>query len=288
MKLERVLLFDEAAGRDKFLLGGKGYGLAQMTAIGLPVPPGFTVTTEVCKQFYAQGSRIPTGLFDEVKSKVREIEAKTGKRFGDSQNPLLFSVRSGGPFSMPGMMDTILNLGLSDSTADALAKKTGNERFVYDSYRRLIQMFGKVAMGVDGDKFEHELGKLKKKSGAKADIELRPEELRNLAETFKKIVSTETGREFPQDPFEQLEMAVVDLREVDIDPALLAAVPPRLIRRHKIIPLDRKGDVLRVAMADPYDFRAFDALRALFPERIEPVLASERQIRGLIRRHLIR
>ncbi|MGD0146494.1 MAG: pyruvate, phosphate dikinase [Nitrososphaerales archaeon] len=206
--MEKVLLFEEAAGRDKFLLGGKGYGLAQMTAIGLPVPPGFTITTEVCKQFYAQGGRIPTGLFDDIRLKVREIEAKTGKRFGDSQNPLLFSVRSGGPFSMPGMMDTILNLGLSDATAEALARKTGNERFVYDSYRRLIQMFGKVAMGADGDKFEHELVELKKTSGAKADIDLKPQELRDLVETFKRIVRTETGREFPQDPFEQLETAV--------------------------------------------------------------------------------
>ena len=206
--MEKILLFEEAAGRDKFLLGGKGYGLAQMTAIGLPVPPGFTITTEVCKQFYAQGARIPTGLFDEIRRKVRVIEAKTGKRFGDSQNPLLFSVRSGGPFSMPGMMDTILNLGLSDATAEALAKKMGNERFVYDSYRRLIQMFGKVAMGASGDKFEHELGEVKKKSGAKADIDLTPRELRSLVETFKRIVRTETGREFPQDPFEQLETAV--------------------------------------------------------------------------------
>ena len=206
--MEKVLLFEEAAGRDKFLLGGKGYGLAQMTAIGLPVPPGFTITTEVCKEFYAQGARIPTGLFDDIRRKVREIEAKTGKRFGNSQNPLLFSVRSGGPFSMPGMMDTILNLGLSDATAEALAKKMGNERFAYDSYRRLIQMFGKVAMGASGDRFEHELEEVKKRSGAKADTDLTPRELRSLVETFKKIVRTETGREFPQDPFEQLETAV--------------------------------------------------------------------------------
>jgi pyruvate,orthophosphate dikinase len=206
--LEKILLFEEAAGCDKFLLGGKGYGLAQMTAIGLPVPPGFTITTEVCKDFYAQGARIPAGLFDDIRNKVHEIEVKTGKRFGDSENPLLFSVRSGGPFSMPGMMDTILNLGLSDATAEALAKKMGNERFVYDSYRRLIQMFGKVAMGASGDKFEHELGEVKKKSGAKADIDLTPRELRNLVMTFKKIVRTETGKEFPQGPFEQLETAV--------------------------------------------------------------------------------
>ena len=206
--MEKILLFEEAAGRDKFLLGGKGYGLAQMTAIGLPVPPGFTITTEVCKQFYAQGARIPVGLFDDIRSKVREIEAKTGKRFGDSRNPLLFSVRSGGPFSMPGMMDTILNLGLSDETAEALAKKMGNERFVYDSYRRLIQMFGKVAMGASGDRFEHELTEVKKKARAKADTDLAPQELRSLVDTFKKIIKSETGREFPQNPFEQLETAV--------------------------------------------------------------------------------
>jgi len=206
--LERVLLFEEAAGFDKFLLGGKGYGLVQMTEIGLPVPPGFTITTDVCKQFYAQGGRVPAGLFDDIRRKIREIEAKTGKRFGDSQNPLLFSVRSGGPFSMPGMMDTILNLGISDATAESLARRTGNERFVYDSYRRLVQMFGKVAMGAGGDKFEHALEELKKKSGAKTDTELRPRELRDLVEVFKGIIRTETGREFPQDPFEQLETAV--------------------------------------------------------------------------------
>ncbi len=206
--MERVLLFEEAAGLDKFLLGGKGYGLAQMTAIGLPVPPGFTITTDVCKQFYAQGGRVPAGLFDDVRRKIREIEAKTGKRFGDSQSPLLFSVRSGGPFSMPGMMDTILNLGLSDATAQSLAKKTGNERFVYDSYRRLVQMFGKVAMGAGGDKFEHELEELKRRSGAKTDTDLTARELKDLVEVFKGIIRKETGREFPQDPFEQLETAV--------------------------------------------------------------------------------
>jgi len=206
--LDRVMLFEEAARGDKFMLGGKGFGLAQMTAIGLPVPPGFTITTEVCKQFYAQGGRVPIGLFDEVRLKVKEIETKTGKRFGDAKNPLLFSVRSGGPFSMPGMMDTILNLGLSDATAEALAEKTGNARFVYDSYRRLIQMFGKVAMGASGDKFEHELAELKKKTGAKADIDLAPQELRKLVAVFKRIVLNETQREFPQDPFEQLETAV--------------------------------------------------------------------------------
>jgi len=174
------LLFEEAADHDKFLLGGKGYGLAQMTAIGLPVPPGFTITTDVCKQFYREGARIPQGLFDEIRGKVREIEAKTGKKFGYNENPLLFSVRSGGPFSMPGMMDTILNLGLSDSIAQSLAERVGNERFVYDSYRRLIQMFGKVAMGVRGDRFEHELEELKKGSGAKSDTDLTQDQLKNL------------------------------------------------------------------------------------------------------------
>jgi pyruvate,orthophosphate dikinase len=206
--MDRVLLFEEAVGKDKFALGGKGYGLAQMTAIGLPVPPGFTVTTDVCKEFHAQGDKLPAGLMDEVRLKVRELEAKTGKRFGDARNPLLFSVRSGGPFSMPGMMDTVLNLGLSDSIVDAWAKKTGNEKFAYDSYRRLVQMFGKVAMGADGEKFEAELEAARKKFGVKADIDLDAREIRRLAERFKAIVKAETGKEFPQEPFAQLELAV--------------------------------------------------------------------------------
>jgi pyruvate,orthophosphate dikinase len=206
--LNRVVLFEEAKGADKFLLGGKGFGLVEMTSIGLPVPPGFTITTDVCKVYYSAGGRVPAGLIDEVKGKVHDLEAKTGKKFGGASNPLLLSVRSGAPFSMPGMMDTVLNLGLSDSTAEWLARNTGNERFVYDSYRRLVQMFGKVALGAKGERFEEELEGRKRKAGVKMDIDLSPQELKSLVTRFKEIVVEETGSKFPQDSYVQLEMAI--------------------------------------------------------------------------------
>ncbi len=205
---EKVMLFQEALGRDKFLLGGKGYGLVEMTSLGLPVPPGFVITTEVCKQYYGNGGKVPDGLFDQIRSKIKDVESRTGKKFGGSDKPLLFSVRSGAPFSMPGMMDTILNLGLNDRTTERLAEATKNGRFAYDSYRRLIQMFGKVAMGADAEAFEQVLEERRKKAGAKMDIDLSPEELRGVAEEFKRIVKRQTGKEFPQDPFMQLELAV--------------------------------------------------------------------------------
>jgi pyruvate,orthophosphate dikinase len=205
----RVELFEEAVGQDRFALGGKGFGLVEMTAIGLPVPPGFIVTTDVCKEYYAQGGKVPDGLFDEIKKEVSSIEAKTGRKFGGSEKPLLFSVRSGAPFSMPGMMDTILNLGLNDTTTERLAEMTQNERFAFDSYRRLIQMFGKVAMGAAGDHFEMILEERKKSAGVKMDIDLSPQEIRNVVRDFKEVILKDTGKEFPQDPFIQLEMAVV-------------------------------------------------------------------------------
>jgi pyruvate,orthophosphate dikinase len=208
MKMPRVMLFEEAAGNDKFLLGGKGFGLVEMTSIGLPVPPGFIVTTEVCKEYYGSGERIPRGLFDEIRSKVKEIELKVGRKFGDEKNPLLFSVRSGAPFSMPGMMDTVLNLGLNDRTVEELATTTENPRFVYDSYRRLIQMFGKIAMGAKGERFEQLLEERKRRADEKTEIDLSPEELREIAKGFMTILKEETGMEFPQDPYIQLEMAV--------------------------------------------------------------------------------
>jgi pyruvate, orthophosphate dikinase len=207
--MKRVMLFKEAKGGDKYLLGGKGYGLVQMTALGLPVPPGFVITTEVCKQYNISGGRVPRGLFTEVRAKIVQVEKQTGKKFGGKEKPLLFSVRSGAPFSMPGMMDTILNLGLNDGTTERLAEITGNRKFAYDSYRRLVQMFGKVAMGADADAFEKVLEGRRKKVGAKMDIDLSAEELREVAEEFKGIVKAQTGKEFPQDPFVQLEMAVV-------------------------------------------------------------------------------
>jgi len=202
------MLFKEARGGDKFLLGGKGYGLVEMTSLGLPVPPGFVVTTEVCKQYYGNGGRIPDGLMDEIRSKIAELEKETGKKFGGEDRPLLFSVRSGAPFSMPGMMDTILNLGLNDRTKERLAAITKNGRFANDSYRRLIQMFGKVAMGADGGAFEGVLEERRRKSGARMDIDLSTDQLKEVVEEFKAIVKEQTGREFPQDPFVQLEMAV--------------------------------------------------------------------------------
>jgi pyruvate, orthophosphate dikinase len=202
------MLFREALGGDKFLLGGKGYGLVEMTSLGLPVPPGFVITTEVCKQYYADGGKVPEGLFDQVRGKIGDVEKETGKKFGGEERPLLFSVRSGAPFSMPGMMDTILNLGLNDETTERLAAITHNRRFAYDSYRRLVQMFGKVAMGADAGAFEEILEGRRKKSGAKMDIDLPAEELKSITEEFKAVIRTKTGKEFPQDPFVQLQMAV--------------------------------------------------------------------------------
>jgi pyruvate,orthophosphate dikinase len=202
------MLFQDAKGGDKFLLGGKGYGLVEMTSLGLPVPPGFVITTEVCKQYYEEGGKVPPGLFERVREKITEVEKETGKKFGGEDRPLLFSVRSGAPFSMPGMMDTILNLGLNDRTTKRLAARTKNERFAYDSYRRLIQMFGKVALGADAAPFEKILEEKKEKAGVKMDIDLPVEELKRVAEEFKRVIVRQTGKEFPQDPFVQLQMAI--------------------------------------------------------------------------------
>jgi len=206
--LERIMLFRDAKGGDKFLLGGKGYGLVEMTTLGLPVPPGFVITTDVCKQYYNEGGKIPSGLFEEVRERIAEVERETGKKFGGEETPLLFSVRSGAPFSMPGMMDTILNLGLNDRTTKRLAVRTKNERFAYDSYRRLIQMFGKVALGADAGAFEKILEEKRKKAGVKMDIDIPAEELKKVSEEFKRVISKQTGKEFPQDPFVQLQMAI--------------------------------------------------------------------------------
>jgi pyruvate,orthophosphate dikinase len=206
--MSRVMLFQEALGGDKFLLGGKGYGLVEMTSLGLPVPPGFVVTTEVCKQYYGDKGRIPDGLFDQIRAKISEVEVQTGKKFGGEDKPLLFSVRSGAPYSMPGMMDTILNLGLNDKTTERLAAIAKNERFAYDSYRRLIQMFGKVAMGADAEAFEKILEERRKRAGAKMDIDLPPEEIKGVVEEFKRVIKAQTGRDFPQDAFVQLQMSV--------------------------------------------------------------------------------
>jgi len=206
--LERVMLFQDAQGGDKFLLGGKGYGLVEMTSLGLPVPPGFVITTEVCKQYYKEGGKVPPDLFEQVREKIGEVEKETGKKFGGEDRPLLFSVRSGAPYSMPGMMDTILNLGLNDRTTKRLAARTKNERFAYDSYRRLIQMFGKVALGADAAAFEKILEDKREEAGVKMDIDLPVEELKRVTEEFKSVIAKQTGKEFPQDPFVQLRMSI--------------------------------------------------------------------------------
>ena len=175
--MKQVMLFSDAVGNDRFLLGGKGYGLVEMTSIGLPVPPGFVVTTDACKAYYVNGGRVPDGLFQEVHQKIEEIGKSTQKGFGNASNPLLVSVRSGAPFSMPGMMDTILNLGLNDEVVKKLAELTSDERFAFDAYRRLVQMYGKVAMGVNGDLFERVLEDHRKRFGVKSDIELPASDL---------------------------------------------------------------------------------------------------------------
>ncbi|ACI20101.1 pyruvate, phosphate dikinase [Dictyoglomus thermophilum] len=208
MSKKRVYLFEEADGKNRLLFGGKGAGLADMTKAGLPVPPGFIITTEVCKEYYENGKKLPEGLMEEVLEAMKKLEEKTGKKFADPENPLLVSVRSGAPVSMPGMMDTILNLGLNDETVKGLAKRSNNERFAYDSYRRFIQMFGNVVLGIPHEKFEEILDHYKKEQGVKLDSELSAETLKKVVEAYKELVKKETGKDFPQDPYQQLEMAI--------------------------------------------------------------------------------
>ncbi|MCC6660852.1 MAG: pyruvate, phosphate dikinase [Phycisphaerales bacterium] len=198
----------EGSAKMKELLGGKGANLADMTSIGLPVPPGFTITTETCAAYYKAGQRIPTGLMNEVHKNVALLERDLGKKFGDTANPLLVSVRSGAAVSMPGMMDTILNLGLTDAAAEGLAKATGNRRFAYDAYRRLINMFGDVVMGVDHDHFEAAFTRVKSKHGAASDTDVPEEGLVELCDLYKQVYKRYVGEEFPQNPFKQLELAV--------------------------------------------------------------------------------
>jgi pyruvate, orthophosphate dikinase len=200
--------FDEDSGGGRELLGGKGVGLAEMTALGVPVPAGFTITTDACRAYMAGGGELPDGLDGEIAEHIRSLEEKAGKRFGDPDDPLLVSVRSGAAVSMPGMMDTILNLGLNDDAVAGLAKTTGNERFARDSYRRLIQMYGEVVDGVEGHRFEQALADLKAARGAKQDVDLSADDLGELVETYKAIYAEGTGSPFPQDARVQLEKAV--------------------------------------------------------------------------------
>ena len=196
----------DASMRD--LLGGKGAGLAEMTNAGLPVPPGFTITTEACNDYFTAGQQLPDGLWDDVLAAVKEVEAETGKGFGDAADPLLVSVRSGAKFSMPGMMDTVLNLGLNEETLHGLVALTGNERFGWDAYRRFIQMFGRIVMDVKGERFDTALEAAKHARGVEQDTDLDADDLRTLAEAFKGIVREDTGRDFPSDPYEQLDLAI--------------------------------------------------------------------------------
>lgn len=201
---KHVYRFEEGNASMRDLLGGKGAGLSEMVNMGLPVPPGFTITTAACRAFYDRGGQVPEGLWEEVRQHLTELEQQSGKRFGDPANPLLVSVRSGAKFSMPGMMDTILNLGLNDTTAAGLARLTGDERFAYDAYRRFIQMFGKVVLGVDAEHFEHALGAAKQRAGARTDAELPAAALKELVAEYKEISRRESGQGIPDDPWEQL------------------------------------------------------------------------------------
>ncbi|MEU6032757.1 pyruvate, phosphate dikinase [Streptomyces tauricus] len=199
--------FTEGNKELKDLLGGKGANLAEMTNLGLPVPPGFTITTEACKTYLDSGDE-PAALRDEVSAHLDALEAKMGKKLGQADDPLLVSVRSGAKFSMPGMMDTVLNIGLSDKSVQGLAKQAGDDRFAWDSYRRLIQMFGKTVLGVDGELFEDALEATKHTKKVAVDTDLEAADLKKLVTKFKKIVKTEAGRDFPQDPREQMDLAI--------------------------------------------------------------------------------
>ena len=206
--MEFVYAFEEGSKEQKSLLGGKGANLAEMTRLGLPVPPGFTISTDACKRYMAAGDALPEGLMDEVAAALETLQAKMGKRLGDEADPLLVSVRSGAPFSMPGMMDTVLNLGLNDRSVRGLTAQTGNERYAYDSYRRFVQMFGKIVLGVPGERFEEVLEQLRGARGVATDAELTAVDLCSLVETFQGIVTEVTGIPFPQDPREQLRRAI--------------------------------------------------------------------------------
>ena len=204
-----VYAFNEGDGKNKKLLGGKGANLCEMTQIGLRVPPGFVITTEACLAFLENPKRVlPEGVMDQVHTHLAEVEKKSGRKFGGRTNPLLVSVRSGSAMSMPGMMDTILNLGLNAETLQGLIAQTGNERFCYDAYRRFIQLFGKVALGVPEGEFDEEFNAVKAKAGARHDVDLSAKDLAEISERFLAVVNRSTGRPFPSDPHDQLEIAI--------------------------------------------------------------------------------
>ncbi len=208
MSKKFVYLFSEGNGSMRELLGGKGANLAEMTNLGMPVPQGFTITTEACTQYYQDGRSINEEIQDQIMEYMGKLEDISGKRFGDKNNPLLVSVRSGARASMPGMMDTILNLGLNDVVVEAFAKKTKNPRFAWDSYRRFIQMYSDVVMEVGKKYFEELIDEMKKERGVTLDTELTANDLKKLAEQFKAEYKNKIGEDFPQDPREQLMGAV--------------------------------------------------------------------------------
>jgi pyruvate,orthophosphate dikinase len=237
------LVYDFTEGNKdlKDLLGGKGANLAEMTNLGLPVPPGFIITTDACRYYLEQGS-VPDSLAGEVSEHLSQLEAKMGRKLGDHADPLLVSVRSGAKFSMPGMMETVLNIGLSDESVHGLAKQAGSERFAWDSYRRLIQMFGKTVLDIEGHEFEQAIDAAKQAKGTKNDLDLDAEDLQGLVETFKGIVKDKTGRDFPQVPREQMDLAVMAVfNSWNADRAIL-------YRRQERIPADLGTAVNIVAM----------------------------------------
>ena len=203
-----IYTFSEGSAKMRALLGGKGAGLAEMTQAGLPVPPGFTITTAACNAYYAAGKEFPAGLWDDVTAHMHDVEAQTGKGFGTPDNPLLVSVRSGAAFSMPGMMDTVLNLGLNPDTVQGLIRLTGNERFAWDAWRRFVAMFGRIVLDIPAHEFDEPFDEAKARAKAKLDTDLTAEQLREVADRFTRIVRDKTGEEFPTDPYRQLELAV--------------------------------------------------------------------------------
>jgi pyruvate,orthophosphate dikinase len=233
--------FNEGNKDMKDLLGGKGANLAEMTNLGLPVPPGFIITTDACRHYLQHGT-VPDSLAGEVTAHLAELEQGIGRKLGDHADPLLVSVRSGAKFSMPGMMETVLNIGLSDESVHGLAKQAGSERFAWDSYRRLIQMFGKTVLDIDGHEFEHAIDSAKAAKGTRNDLDLDAGDLQGLVETFKSIVKDKTGRDFPQDPREQMDLAVMAVfNSWNADRAIL-------YRRQERIPADLGTAVNIVAM----------------------------------------
>ncbi|NLG37487.1 MAG: pyruvate, phosphate dikinase, partial [Clostridiales bacterium] len=203
-----VYLFKEGNASMRALLGGKGANLAEMTGLGLPVPQGFTVSTEACTRYHQDGKTIGKDILEQIYTALEQTEAIVGKKFGDLENPFLVSVRSGARASMPGMMDTILNLGLNDIAVQGLARLTGNERFAYDSYRRFIQMFSDVVMGISKPKFEKIIDEMKVEKGVSEDTELDASDMKDMVERFKALYRNEKGEEFPQDPRMQLLAAI--------------------------------------------------------------------------------